>query len=63
MIEYEIDYRRAHFIIDTKGILRHATGNDIQVTRDVGDILKLVEAFKKVDETGKEVSESEEPPS
>ena len=51
---------RAHYIIDTKGILRHTTINDIHVTRDVGEILKLVEAFQKIDESDKQVLESEE---
>lgn len=51
---------RAHYIIDTKGILRHTTINDIQVTRDVAEILKLVEAFQKIDDNEKDVVENEE---
>ncbi|XP_065208809.1 uncharacterized protein LOC135837462 [Planococcus citri] len=47
---------RAHYIIDTKGILRHLMMNDIQVARDVNEILKLVQAFQRADEEDKNSS-------
>lgn len=52
---------RAHYIIDTKGILRHITMNDVQVTRDINEILRLVQAFQRSDENEKNIlSETED---
>ena len=43
---------RATFIIDDKGKVRHSTFNDRPVGRSVGEMLRLVEAFKFTDEHG-----------
>jgi len=43
---------RGLFIIDGKGVLRQITVNDLPVGRDVGEILRLVQAFKFTDEHG-----------
>lgn len=42
---------RAHYIIDMRGILRHVTINDLPVGRNIGEILRLLEAFQYTDET------------
>ncbi|VVC30866.1 Thioredoxin-like fold,Alkyl hydroperoxide reductase subunit C/ Thiol specific [Cinara cedri] len=42
---------RAHYIIDTRGILRHVTINDMPVCRNISEILRLVKAFQHRDET------------
>ena len=43
---------RATFIIDTKGILRHMSYNDLSVGRSIDEILRLVQAFQYSDENG-----------
>jgi alkyl hydroperoxide reductase subunit AhpC len=43
---------RGLFIIDRKGILRQITVNDLPVGRDVGETLRLVQAFQFTDEHG-----------
>ncbi|CAK4072632.1 unnamed protein product [Aphanomyces euteiches] len=43
---------RGLFIIDTKGVLRQITINDLPVGRNVDEILRLVEAFQYTDEFG-----------
>ncbi|VVC30871.1 Thioredoxin-like fold,Alkyl hydroperoxide reductase subunit C/ Thiol specific [Cinara cedri] len=40
---------RAHYIIDTRGILRHVTINDLNVGRNIREILRLIEAFQYTD--------------
>lgn len=43
---------RGLFLIDPKGVLRHATINDLPVGRSVDEALRVVEAFKYSDENG-----------
>ena len=43
---------RATFIIDDKGILRHASYNDLPVGRNVEEVLRLVQAFQYSDKHG-----------
>ena len=43
---------RATFIIDGNGTLRQASYNDIPVGRDIGEVLRLVQAFQYTDEHG-----------
>lgn len=43
---------RGLFLIDPKGVLRHATINDLPVGRSVDEALRVVEAFKYADENG-----------
>lgn len=43
---------RATFIIDDKGILRHASYNDLPVGRNVDEVLRLVQAFQYSDKHG-----------
>ena len=43
---------RATFIIDDKGILRHASYNDLPVGRNVEEFIRLVQAFQYADEHG-----------
>ena len=43
---------RSTFIIDSKGILRHMSCNDIAIERNAEEILRLVQAFQFVDENG-----------
>eukprot|EP00010_Vexillifera_abyssalis_P008261 CAMPEP_0201544868 /NCGR_PEP_ID=MMETSP0173_2-20130828/1491_1 /ASSEMBLY_ACC=CAM_ASM_000268 /TAXON_ID=218659 /ORGANISM="Vexillifera sp., Strain DIVA3 564/2" /LENGTH=205 /DNA_ID=CAMNT_0047953141 /DNA_START=59 /DNA_END=676 /DNA_ORIENTATION=- len=43
---------RALFIIDGKGVVRHATLNDAPVGRNVDEVLRLVKAFQFTDENG-----------
>ena len=43
---------RATFIIDGKGILRHASYSDLPVGRNVDEVLRLVQAFQFSDENG-----------
>lgn len=43
---------RGLFIIDTKGIVRQITINDLSVGRNVEEILRLVEAFQFSDKHG-----------
>jgi peroxiredoxin (alkyl hydroperoxide reductase subunit C) len=43
---------RSTFIIDTKGILRHMSYNDIAIERNAEEILRLVQAFQHFDENG-----------
>uniref|UniRef100_A0A2S2QC98 thioredoxin-dependent peroxiredoxin n=1 Tax=Sipha flava TaxID=143950 RepID=A0A2S2QC98_9HEMI len=43
---------RGLFIIDPKGIIRQITINDLPVGRSVDEVLRLVQAFKFVDENG-----------
>ena len=43
---------RATFIIDTKGVLRHMSFNDLPVGRNVDEYLRLVKAFRFTDENG-----------
>jgi peroxiredoxin (alkyl hydroperoxide reductase subunit C) len=46
---------RGLFIIDDKGILRQITMNDLAVGRSVDEILRLVQAFKYIDDHHGEV--------
>lgn len=43
---------RGLFLIDPKGVLRHATINDLPVGRSVDEALRVLEAFKYADENG-----------
>merc|ERR1712209_7662 len=43
---------RATYIIDTKGVLRQITMNDLPVGRSIEETLRLVQAFQFVDEHG-----------
>jgi alkyl hydroperoxide reductase subunit AhpC len=43
---------RGLFIIDTKGVLRQITINDLPVGRDVDETLRLVQAFQYTDKHG-----------
>lgn len=43
---------RALYIIDTKGIIRQITINDLPVGRSVDEILRLIKAFQYADEHG-----------
>ena len=43
---------RGTYIIDTKGIIRHKSINDMPVGRNVDEYLRLVKAFQFVDEHG-----------
>lgn len=43
---------RGLFLIDPKGVLRHATINDLPVGRDVDEALRVLQAFKYADENG-----------
>jgi len=36
---------RATYIIDESGVLRHISVNDLPVGRDVGEVMRLVQAF------------------
>ena len=36
---------RATYIIDKSGVLRHMSVNDLPVGRDVGEVMRLVQAF------------------
>lgn len=44
---------RGLFIIDTKGVLRQITMNDLPVGRSVDETLRLVQAFQYTDKHGK----------
>lgn len=46
---------RGTFIIDPKGIVRHATINDLGIGRSVDEAIRVVQAIKFVDEHGGEV--------
>ena len=43
---------RGLFIIDPKGIVRHATVNDLPVGRNVDEALRVIKAFQFVEENG-----------
>lgn len=43
---------RATFIIDTNGVLRHMSYNDLPIGRNVDEVLRLVNAIKYTDENG-----------
>ena len=43
---------RATYIIDREGIVRHLSINDLQVGRNIDEILRLVKAFIYTDEFG-----------
>ncbi len=43
---------RGLFVIDPKGIIRHATINDLPVGRNVDETLRVIEAFQFVEEHG-----------
>lgn len=43
---------RGTFIIDDKGILRHSSINDLNVGRNVEEVLRLVKAFQYADKNG-----------
>lgn len=43
---------RATYIIDTKGIVRHLSINDLPVGRNVSEYLRLVQAFQHADKFG-----------
>jgi len=43
---------RATYIIDPKGIVRHISVNDLNVSRNIDEVLRLVSAFQFSDEHG-----------
>lgn len=43
---------RATYIIDTKGILRYMSVNDLPVGRNIEEVLRLVQAFQYTDKSG-----------
>ena len=43
---------RGLFLIDTKGIVRHAVINDLPLGRSVGEALRMVDALQYVEEQG-----------
>jgi len=43
---------RSTFIIDAKGVLRHMSYNDVDIERNIEEILRLVQAFQFADENG-----------
>jgi len=43
---------RGLFIVDPKGIVRHATINDLPVGRNVDEALRVIQAFQYVEEHG-----------
>lgn len=43
---------RATYIIDSNGILRHMSINDLPVGRNIDEILRLVKAFQYTDKSG-----------
>ncbi|VDP22436.1 unnamed protein product [Onchocerca flexuosa] len=48
----KLTYFSGLFIIDSKGILRQITVNDLPVGRSVDETLRLVQAFQFVDNHG-----------
>ncbi|CAG9830479.1 unnamed protein product [Diabrotica balteata] len=52
LLEKEGIALRGMFIIDTKGILRHITVNDLPIGRNVNEALRIIEAIKFTDEHG-----------
>ena len=43
---------RATFLMDRKGIVRHVTVNDLDLGRNVQEILRTLDAARHIDETG-----------
>jgi peroxiredoxin (alkyl hydroperoxide reductase subunit C) len=43
---------RGLFLVDPKGIVRHATINDLPVGRCVDEVIRVIEAFQYVDQHG-----------
>lgn len=43
---------RASFIVDTKGIVRHSSFNDLPIGRSVDEALRLIKAIQFYDEHG-----------
>jgi peroxiredoxin 3 len=43
---------RGLFIIDPKGVIRHATINDLPVGRNVDEVIRVIQAFQYVEEHG-----------
>ncbi len=43
---------RGLFLIDPKGVIRHATVNDLPVGRSVDEVIRVIEAFQFVEEHG-----------
>jgi peroxiredoxin 3 len=43
---------RGLFLIDPKGVIRHATVNDLPVGRSVDEVVRVIEAFQFVEEHG-----------
>lgn len=43
---------RGLFVIDPKGVIRHATINDLPVGRNVDETLRIIEAFQFVEKNG-----------
>ena len=43
---------RGLFIIDPKGVVRHATVNDLPVGRNVDEVLRVIQAFQFVEKHG-----------
>jgi len=43
---------RATYIIDSDGVLRHMSINDLPVGRNIDEILRLVKAFQYSDKSG-----------
>jgi peroxiredoxin 3 len=43
---------RGLFLIDPKGVIRHATINDLPVGRSVDEVVRVIEAFQFVEEHG-----------
>lgn len=43
---------RGLFLIDTKGVVRHITINDLPVGRSVDEVLRVIKAFQHVEKHG-----------
>jgi peroxiredoxin (alkyl hydroperoxide reductase subunit C) len=43
---------RATFLVDRKGMVRHATVNDLDLGRNVQEMLRVLDAVRHIDETG-----------
>ena len=44
---------RGTFLVDKKGIVRHATINDLDLGRNVQEMLRTLDAVRHIDETGR----------
>ena len=43
---------RATFLVDRKGVVRHATVNDMDLGRNIQELLRTLDAVRHIDETG-----------